>query len=420
MPKCVIANVKGFDCFKDNFDNGKKLMQDTGTFLTGLLQFPKENITDEDCELLAPYVDNPLFTVEYALKAHNAAVGMCKWVKAMKTYHEIAKVVIPKMDALRVKEAELAAANKKLAQAQAQLAQAQASLDEMQEKFDKAMADKQKLQDDADNTKRKMDAANALINGLSGEKVRWTQQSKEFDDQIDKLVGDTAIACAFMCYLGPFNKTFRDKLMQKDFAADIMERKLPVTKNLDVSNMLTDSATTGEWNLQGLPTDELSIQNGILTTRASRYPIMVDPQGQGLTWIRNKEASNNVKETSFQDRGFRNALEDCMAFGKPLLLANVENDLDPVLDPGICTICSILKVLQFKLLHTLFFSLRVWFDYFFYSNQCSINHSSRKGKISLWLLQTRSVMSNQTSSYCTLRAASRIRISHLSSPHESP
>ena len=124
--------------------------------------------------------------------------------------------------------------------------------------------------------------------------------------------------------------------MQKDFIADILERNLPVTKNLDVSNMLTDSATTGEWNLQGLPTDELSIQNGILTTRASRYPIMVDPQGQGLTWIRNKEASNNVKETSFQDKGFRNALEDCMGFGKPLLLANVENDLDPVLDPGTC------------------------------------------------------------------------------------
>jgi dynein heavy chain len=336
MLKCQVVQVKGFDCFKDNFDFGKKMMNDIGGFLTGLLQFPKENITDEDCELLAPYVDHPLFTVEYALKAHNAAVGMCKWVKAMKTYHEIAKVVIPKMDALRVKEAELAAANKKLAQAQAQLAQAQASLDEMQEKFDKAMADKQKLQDDADNTKRKMDAANALINGLSGEKVRWTQQSKEFDDQIDKLVGDCAIACAFMCYLGPFNKTFRDKLMQKDFTADIVERKLPVTKNLDVSNMLTDSATTGEWNLQGLPTDELSIQNGILTTRASRYPILVDPQGQGLTWIRNKEASNNVKETSFQDKGFRNALEDCMAFGKPLLLANVENELDPVLDPGRC------------------------------------------------------------------------------------
>jgi len=333
MPKCQMMEVKGIMCYKDNYASGSKLMNDTNAFLVSLQQFPKENITDEDCELLSPYVDHPLFTVEFAAKASAVAVGLCKWVKAMKTYHEIAKVVIPKMDALRVKEAELAAANKKLAQAQAQLAAAQASLDEMQEKFDKAMADKQKLQDDADNTKRKMDAANALISGLSGEKVRWTQQSKEFDDQIDRLVGDCAIACAFMSYLGPFNKNFRDRLMQRDFMQDILERKMPVTKNLDVSAMLTDSATTGEWNLQGLPTDDLSIQNGILTTRASRFPIMVDPQGQGLAWIRNKEASNGVKETSFQDKAFRNSLEDCMGFGKPLLLANVENELDPVLDP---------------------------------------------------------------------------------------
>ena len=48
---------------------------------------------------------------------------------------------------------------------------------------------------------------------------------------------------------------------------------------------------------QGLPTDDLSIQNGILTTRASRYPIMVDPQGQGLSWTRAKEAPNGLKET---------------------------------------------------------------------------------------------------------------------------
>uniref|UniRef100_A0A7S0HBM9 Uncharacterized protein n=1 Tax=Hanusia phi TaxID=3032 RepID=A0A7S0HBM9_9CRYP len=191
MLKCQMVDIKGFACYKDNYSEASKMMNDSN-FLSSLQQFPKENITDEDCELLSPYVEHGLFTIEAAAKASGLAVGLCKWVKAMKTYHEIAKVVIPKMDALRVKEAELAAANKKLAQAQAQLTAAQAQLDQMQEKFDKAMADKQKLQDEADATKRKMDAANALISGLSGEKVRWTQQSKEFDDQIARLVGDCA------------------------------------------------------------------------------------------------------------------------------------------------------------------------------------------------------------------------------------
>eukprot|EP00961_Rhodomonas_salina_P234379 3167702-Rhodomonas_salina.1 len=136
-----------------------------------------------------------------------------------------------------------------------------------------------------------------------------------------------------MSYTGPFNKTFRDLLIGTYFIADLHAKSIPVTKNLSVTAMLADEATTGQWNLQGLPTDDLSTQNGILTTSASRYPIMVDPQGQGLSWIKNKEAENGCKETSFVDKNFRGNLEECMSFGKPLLLANVEQELDPVLDP---------------------------------------------------------------------------------------
>lgn len=60
----------------------------------------------------------------------------------------------------------------------------------MQREFDQAMALKQAVLDDAAKCQQKMDAATALINGLSGERVRWTEQSTLFKAQIERLVGD--------------------------------------------------------------------------------------------------------------------------------------------------------------------------------------------------------------------------------------
>lgn len=60
----------------------------------------------------------------------------------------------------------------------------------VQKKFDDAMSLKQAVLDDAAKCQQKMDAATALINGLSGERIRWTEQSALFKSEIDRLVGD--------------------------------------------------------------------------------------------------------------------------------------------------------------------------------------------------------------------------------------
>lgn len=88
----------------------------------------------------------------------------------------------------------------------------------------------------------KMDAASALINGLAGERVRWTEQSALFKAETERLVGDVLLLVGFLGYAGPFNQEFR-LIMQKLWLTDLLKMKIPVTLNLSIVDSLTDSAT---------------------------------------------------------------------------------------------------------------------------------------------------------------------------------
>lgn len=63
----------------------------------------------------------------------------------------------------------------------------------MQKQFDDAMTLQKAVLDDAAKCQQKMDAATALINGLSGERIRWTEQSALFMSEIERLVGDILV-----------------------------------------------------------------------------------------------------------------------------------------------------------------------------------------------------------------------------------
>jgi len=328
----TVSGTVATDVNVASWDESMKL--DPGKVPEAITSFLEQGyINDEVIELMYPYVRTEDFWPIIAKGVAGALEGICGWARAMVKYYNVAKVVEPKRDALRKAQNQLKGALKEKAAADATLAEVQGQVDELQRQFDQAMKEKQELEDQASMCERKMDAAANLIGALSGEETRWLGQSAEFDDTIQRLSGDCALASAFVSYLGPFNREFRELLLKKEFYRDCVDRNIPVTKDMNVTNFLVEDAEVGEWNLDGLPTDELSVQNGIMVTRASRFPVLVDPQGQGKEWIKNREGRNGLKTTTLSDRFFRNALEECMSDGKPLLIENIEEELDPVLDP---------------------------------------------------------------------------------------
>lgn len=56
--------------------------------------------------------------------------------------------------------------------------------------------------------------------------------------------------------------------------------------------------------LQGLPKDDLSIENAVIAVNGACYPLLVDPQSQGKSWIKAKEAQNNLLVNAFYQFNF--------------------------------------------------------------------------------------------------------------------
>jgi dynein heavy chain len=337
----------------DSFDEFSRSELCNINFLSNLMNFAeneKDTLNQEICELLEPYLrfnedpakhwgpwSHKVLEPSLAEKASGAAAGLCKFVGAMVGYYGASKIVKPKMDQLKVAEARLAKAMGELHGAEEQLNKVLAIVKELDDQLQDAQNTMAALQASANAMQRQMDAANKLLSGLAGENTRWTNDSKNFATRRKMLVGDIACVCAFVTYVGPFNTEFRHALLDM-FVEDTHKRKVPAHEKIVPESFLVTAATIGEWGLEGLPSDDLSIQNAIMVTRSSRYPLMVDPQSQANRWIKRREQARieqapNMCMTTLNNKQLKDQIEFTMSEGLCLLIENVENEVDPMLDP---------------------------------------------------------------------------------------
>ena len=62
-----------------------------------------------------------------------------------------------------------------------------------------------------------------------------------------------------------------------------------MAEGLDPLTLLSDNAMIAQWNNEDLPSDLMSTENATILLNAERWPLMIDPQLQGIIWIKIRE-----------------------------------------------------------------------------------------------------------------------------------
>lgn len=240
----------------------------------------------------------------------------------------------PKRERLREAEDRLAASKASLKKCQDRVKELTNRLNQLLQRYTAAENEKAEIEERARKTEEKLELAERLVNGLADENVRWAESIDQLQQRDKTFVGDVLIAAAFLSYVGAFTRNYREMLVNEKWIPDLQSREIPMTEDIDVLyGVLTDEAEVAQWNNESLPADRVSTENGSIVCNCKRWPLLIDPQLQGIKWIKHKESKNNLQIVQLSQRKYLDVIENAIFNGFPVIIENIHETIDSILEP---------------------------------------------------------------------------------------
>ncbi|KAH8417458.1 hypothetical protein KR222_000260 [Zaprionus bogoriensis] len=324
--ECV-AILKGLK--EINWKTAKGMMSDVN-FLKSLMEMDCEALTQKQITNCRNHMKTQ--NLDDMGKISVAGAGLLKFVKAVLGFFDVYKEVKPKKERVDFLVEEQEVQIKLLNHLNSEIQKLEEKLDQLNQNYAVSMKQMRALTEMMQQAERRLIASDKLISGLTSELIRWSKDMADLGNQLIDSVGICLISASFLAYTGAFTWEFRKTMVFNDWLEDIIGLGIPMKVPFKIEGYLTNDVEISQWSSEGLPPDELSLQNGILTMRASRFPLCIDPQLQALMWIRKKESRNNLKILSFSDADFLKQLEMAIMYGLPVLFEDVDDYIDPVID----------------------------------------------------------------------------------------
>ncbi|CAK0818714.1 unnamed protein product [Prorocentrum cordatum] len=261
-----------------------------------------------------------------------AAANLANWIINSVKYHKIYVKVAPLMEKVEEATNTKLEAEASLEIVKKQVAELDAECASLDEKLSGAVAEKERTEQQAAKCLEKLQLAERLVNGLADEYKRWTESVKEMKELTVKLIGNCLLSSAFVGYISPFNMRLRLELWKETWMKDLTDKAIPISASIDPLKVLASEADIAGWLNEGLPSDRISLENAAVVTACSRWPLMIDPQLQGVKWVKQR-IGEDLQVLQFTMNNWLQKVIFCIQMGGQLLLESVGSEIDAILEP---------------------------------------------------------------------------------------
>ncbi|KAK8860630.1 hypothetical protein M9Y10_012295 [Tritrichomonas musculus] len=305
-------------------------------FIKNVTNFKIETISKNTIEKLKKYVpqNKELRNMKRAAAvASFMAVGaLYDWVCASFDYWFVYQEILPKKLAAEQAAKKLEESQKILLEAKNHLSDVEAKLKKLEENAQEMQKKEGELTVNVGKTQARLTRAQKIMNGLSGETNRWTENAKNLRNSSNFILGDSLLISGVLTYLGAFSPSYRCEMIEA-WKLFLEAEEIDFSETFSIAQSLGNDGVIRDWIVKGLPNDTHSIENALIITQNDQcFPLLIDPQLSGTKWLRAVEGEKLVILT-FDQSDFLQRLKSCVSFGVPVLIENVGLKLDPLIDP---------------------------------------------------------------------------------------
>lgn len=310
----------------------RKLLSKTD-FIPNIINFDADKLSSKQIKLVRDkYLDgNPDLTAESVMRSSKACGPLFKWAESQIKYSTIYNNIQPLREEVKQLEEEAKVAKDEKEKIESEVQRLESSIAQYKADYASLIRDVEALKGEMKAVTKKIDRAESLLNSLGHESERWQKSSASFQTILRSLAGDGLLLAAFLTYAGFFDFKTRSLLMQK-WKMTLESLDLEFRQDLGLVETLSTASQRLLWQAEGLHADDLSLENGVILEHGKRFPFVIDPSGQAISFLMSKYKSEKIQTTSFLDKAFTKTLAGAVRFGTALMVENVES-IDPILNP---------------------------------------------------------------------------------------
>ena len=291
--------------------------------------FDARKITPEIRESIQEHLEKNKNSFEpgVAKRASIAAAPLAAWVKANVRYSFVLEKIGPLEREQGMLQQNLAKSESKLVKLGRALEALDKKVADMRVRFEQCTTEAAKLRLEVEKQEETIAAAENLVGKLEGEHRRWADQVKQLNEEVQELPKQALLAAAAITYLSQAPEDERREKMRQWVSLVGLQGS-----GFDLRRFLSSESEQLVWRGEGLPSDDLSVENALVILQGGECPLLLDPSQRATEWLKTHMKDKHLEVINQQDSNFTTALELAVRFGKTLIIQEVDG-VEPLLVP---------------------------------------------------------------------------------------